>query len=549
MQPGFITQQRRYLALYLPTWPTDFAKRHDPALKAPLALYERIKGGLRLAAIDREAAQLGLSVGQNLADARGMVPALTLKEIDRPMLEAAFADFADWHSNASPLVSVQTAMHPFGDLVLDITGVTHLFGGEANMLNLLCNRLRGLGFAADGAIASTIGAAWAASHFAVNRVIPADTTGTLLDQLSVAALRLAPEQIAGLSQMGLKRIGQLRGRDRKALQARFGLSLLTRLDQAYGLIEERLVPRLPLAECYAERRFPDPIGLIDDVMMTTHDLAIQLGIRLEAAGLGAQAFHLFLYRVDHKVIALSLNSGRATRDATHIARLFTNRAERLAGEYDAGFGIDMIRLAASSLSPLDASQLSALDIGEHAQDIGQLYDRMTSRLGPLAVVRSKFVNTHNPERAVVLEPVIARTPDDPEAAPNPRALRPPRLLPHPERIEVTAEVPDGPPAIMIWRRIAYRFVKASGPERLGSEWWRSGMRLQLVPPPEPKPPAPGEKLQKPPYVPNLVLLDPEAATRDYYIAEDAGGRRFWLFRHGLYGSTAMPEWFLHGFFP
>jgi protein ImuB len=37
-------------------------------------------------------------------------------------------------------------------------------------------------------------------------------------------------------------------------------------------------------------------------------------------------------------------------------------------------------------------------------------------------------------------------------------------------------------------------------------------------------------------------------TRDYYVIEDDGGRRFWVFRIGLYGGNAKPRWFLHGFF-
>ena len=38
-------------------------------------------------------------------------------------------------------------------------------------------------------------------------------------------------------------------------------------------------------------------------------------------------------------------------------------------------------------------------------------------------------------------------------------------------------------------------------------------------------------------------------TRDYFRVEDARGRRFWLFRHGLYGSeTDRPCWYVHGLF-
>jgi protein ImuB len=52
-----------------------------------------------------------------------------------------------------------------------------------------------------------------------------------------------------------------------------------------------------------------------------------------------------------------------------------------------------------------------------------------------------------------------------------------------------------------------------------------------------------------PHVPNLSLFDAEAVLRDYYVAEDDGGRRFWIFRQGLYGGHTSPLWFLHGFFP
>src|SRR5690606_30771841 len=232
--------------------------------------------------------------------------------------------------------------------------------------------------------------------------------------------------------------------------------------------------RLPAAERFAERRFAEPIGLIDDVLMCARDLAIQLGLKLEAEGLGAQSFHLFLYRVDHKVMSLSVNAARATRDAGHIGRLFANRVERLVREYDPGFGLDMIRLASSAVSRAGPAQVGAFEPRDGAEDLDRLYDRITSRLGPLAVVRSKFVNTHLPERAVKLEPVVARTPDDPEALRPIAAPRPLRRLPAPEPIRVTAEVPDGPTASMVWRRVLYRFAKDSGHGHIWDEWWRSG---------------------------------------------------------------------------
>ena len=38
--------------------------------------------------------------------------------------------------------------------------------------------------------------------------------------------------------------------------------------------------------------------------------------------------------------------------------------------------------------------------------------------------------------------------------------------------------------------------------------------------------------------------------RDYYRIEDEAGRRYWVFRRGLYddGRGGPPEWFVHGLF-
>lgn len=539
--------QRRFLVLWLPYWATDYLKRADPALRdVPLVLYERIKGGLRLAAIEPELIAQGLRIGQNLADARAIWPNLTVREIDRPALRHAFESFADWHSNASPMVAILSDTAEFGDLVLDITGVSHLFGGEGAMLYGLIARLRALGYAVSGAVAPTIGAAWAVSHFAPNQVVEAVALESVLDSLPVAALRIGDSQVAAFGQMGLKTIGQLRQRPRKQLQARFGQRLLLRLDQAFGQVEERMSPRLPQADHHADRRLADPISLMDDVLMITHDLAVQLGCRLEAEGLGAQAFHLYLFRVDHKVMTLSLNATRLTRDPHHISELFRHRTQRLAGEYDAGFGIDMVRLAASSIERLDAVQRGAFTVENGLEDIDRLNDRLASRLGTTAVLQTQLVASHLPERAARLVPVLARPPVQAGAS---LLQRPLRLLPHPEPVAITAQVPDGLPALMVWRREPYRLIKGQGPERLGGEWWRQPARLELVEPPAPKPPKPGEKPTLPPYVPKLPLFDPDRGTRDYFSVEDQEGRRFWVFRQGLYGSEGGTVWFLHGFFP
>ncbi len=93
----------------------------------------------------------------------------------------------------------------------------------------------------------------------------------------------------------------------------------------------------------------------------------------------------------------------------------------------------------------------------------------------------------------------------------------------PEPVEAIAELPDGPPARFVWRRLPRRVVRAEGPERLSPEWWLDAAL------PEPRRPR----------------------TRDYYRVEDEDGRRYWLFREGLYGredAERAPGWWMHGVF-
>lgn len=480
-----------------------------------MALYARQGSALRLVAADALAQSRGLRSGMALADAQALCPEALVREIDLALTQALFDSLADAHAYVSPLVAIAPWRAPHGDLMIDITGVAHLWGGEEKLRDAVLARLTHNDITAFAAIAPTIGAAWACARFAPGAILAdAAAIEAALAPLPVGALRLPVEMVEGLRQMGLKTIGQLYGRNRRSLTARFSQAVTTRLDQALGRLEERIVPRLPALDITAERRFPEPLGYLDDIAMVARDLAATLCARLERAGQGAQAFHLQLFRVDHRMTALSVKAASATRDPDHVARLFANRMERMREEFDAGFGIDIVRLGATLLSSLNETQYSAFAEPDGTADLEKLFDRLSSRLGPGAVARMAVHETHIPERAVTLEPVVNGPAPVGWAARTPP--RPLRLLVEPEAVEVLAEVPQGPPQRMVWRRLVFSFVRASGPERIATEWWR-----------------PGEG----------------GLTRDYYIAEDEAGRRFWLFRDGLYGETAAPRWFVHGVFP
>jgi protein ImuB len=158
------TIRRRILALWLPRLPTDRLHKLEPTLDGtPLVLSIQSSNARIVYAVDRNAARLNLRAGMPLASARAIVTDLKVLEADPPADRRKLTEIADWSDRFSPFVSLDL---PHG-LVMDITGVGHLFGcnavnGEEALLTLLCNSLASYGYAACAAIAGTAVAAQAA---------------------------------------------------------------------------------------------------------------------------------------------------------------------------------------------------------------------------------------------------------------------------------------------------------------------------------------------------------------------------------------------------
>ena len=86
-------------------------------------------------------------------------------------------------------------------------------------------------------------------------------------------------------------------------------------------------------------------------------LADDLVVMLERQAKGARRIELELYRVDGDVRRIRVGASRPLNEARAIVRLF---AERLASPdeeaIDAGYGVDLMRLACLAAEPLAPSQ-------------------------------------------------------------------------------------------------------------------------------------------------------------------------------------------------
>lgn len=481
---------------------------------APLALITETAHGPRITAVNTAGSVAGAQPGMMLADARTLCPQLAVIPAD-PAGDLAFLKhLALWAQRWGP----SSALDAPDGLIVDVTGVAHLFGGEASLLADARAAFTRRQLAVRLAIGPTAGAAWALAHHGPENAVlpPQDDPAQRLAHLPIAALRLDDDTVTLLKRLGLKRLGDLHGIHREAIVRRFRnrrsatANPLIRMDQLLGRVPEPLLPVLAIEAPLVQRRLMEPVRhrtLLDRIVV---DLAGDMARLLEGRALGARRLELGLWKVDGEVVVRELEVSASSRDPSHFAGLFGRKLD----DVDAGFGIEMVRLHASWTEQLGLAQRDLDASAEnHGTSLAACIDRLTVRLGPGAVRRPVMGTSHVPERAQRWQGPLER--ERAAQAEFEFHVRPMKLLDRPEVIAVIYTSPDGLPRRFRWRDSVHDIARVEGPERIAPEWWRerSGVRL-----------------------------------RDYYRIEDKEGRRYWIYRNGLVddGRGGMPEWFLQG---
>ena len=507
---------------------------------APLAFIEKQGGAVRIVALDPHALRLGLAPGLTLADARARVPELAAIEHDPHADRLWLERIADGCDRWTPMV----ALDPPDGVTLDITGCAHLAGGEAALAAEVERRLGATGLHLRHALAGSPEAAQALARF---QTVPAADEHQAIRRLSIAALRLEPEVETALRRAGLKTLGDLAARPTAPLAARFGAEMVAMLDRMLGHADSRISPRRAPPALVFERRFAEPIARTEDALAVLDELVREAAAVLEERHEGGRRFVGRLYRSDGAMREVVVETGLATRDPAVTARLFRERIDALSDPIDPGFGFDLVRLAVPVAEPVGPSQLRLEGGRLNDEAAAALIDRLSTRLGRGRVRRFAPRDTHIPEQQVLTLPAVDAADPAPWPTPPPGEppLRPLHLFDPPQPVEVLAEVPDGPPRRFRWRRSMHEVTRFEGPERIAGEWWRVG--IERLPDPEPsvaRRTRGGDGDPVPVAAPRRPLL-----TRDYFRVEDARGRRFWLFRHGLYErETTNPAWYIHGLF-
>jgi protein ImuB len=495
---------KRFMSISFPYLVTDWWTIRQPLLKKlPVVISAKSHGRMIISSVNELAERENIHPGMVLADARAIIPALHVIDEEPLLAPRLLKKIAEWCIRYTPV----TAVDDPDSILLDTTGCAHLWGDEQIYLDSILCRLKQFGYSVRAAISDTIGASWAIARFGKQPVVENKMHIDALMKLPPEALRLDAGSLEKLYKLGLTRIGDFIHLPRRVLYRRFGKEFMQRIDQAIGN-EEEIIKPVKLETIYSER-LPclEFIVTAAGIEIALERLIEKICYRLKSEEKGLRKTILKCYRCDNRIEKIEIGTSSPTSSAQHIKKLFEEKICRL----EPGPGIELFILEAPVIEPHQSQQNNFWQTSGGLKDrrIAELVDKLSMRVGQSFIHRYAPAEHYWPERSFIEAPLNEKFPLEWKADKR----RPVYMFPEPQKIQVTAPIPDYPPMLFRYGGTLHKISKADGPERIEQEWW-----IQ------------------------------EGEHRDYYIVENEQGSRYWIFRSGHYEAEKTAEWYLHGLF-
>lgn len=402
--------------------------------------------------VDETAWHYGVRPGQGVVEAQATLAGLQIHTVSIDEMFAALGRVAEVCLSLGTTAAIR--LHPeqpgeservkrqtVHDTVwLDITGAAHLFGGEQELLDELCERVAALGHRAQAAIASGPRIAQALARFALNPSLTTATSLTVqrrphptviakdapnvLSTLPISVLPLDPDTTGFFLRLGIFNVGALGKLPRAELAPRLGFRAPEVLDLAAGYDPLPLVPYEPPRVLVEQTNFDDSITSVEPLLFVLRSMTSRLASRLEARGEACQALTLHIpldksivrlraptgIDQDDPMLTLDIDMPAPLSNASDLHRALRTKLEKTALVAPAiGLRLEVSQIVEAHRIQIDLSRDKAVRpdalptlLAELSADIGQ------DRVGVLEVAqahrpeaRSKFVPLvdHDPKKA------------------------------------------------------------------------------------------------------------------------------------------------------
>ncbi|APV51100.1 hypothetical protein BWI17_16260 [Betaproteobacteria bacterium GR16-43] len=488
-----------WIALELPSLPLQLAERGCPS-PSPRAIAEGPAQRPVVACANAAACEAGVRVGQAIASAKVLCGNLHVLLRDVAVEQEALEQLAAWCVQYTPAVSVDGQ-----GVALEVEASLRLFGGHARLTAALRNGMHELGYRATIGIAPTPMAARLfaraeAQGIGVRSCVAIGELGGRIAGLPLFLLDWPQRTLALLADLGILRFKDILALPREGLARRFGPEVMADLDRLTGRMPDPRAPYVPPPTFHVRLELASEVESTQALLFPLRRLLSQMEGFLRGRGAGVQQLTLTLEPVRSKSTRIELAFASPEREADFILALARERLGR-AQLAAPTLVIDLRAEALLDYTPRAATWLP----GREEQTLGseRLLQRLSARIGRERVFGIALSDDHRPEHG--WNQGRGQTPKPPTQrlrglTPKPHfGARPLWLLHRPQKL--VSE--DGMPLHQ------GRLDFIAGPERIEAGWW-----------------------------------DGEPVARDYFVAANPGGERFWVYR-----EHHDPKcWYLHGVF-
>ncbi|QJR15110.1 Protein ImuB [Usitatibacter palustris] len=434
----------------------------------------------------------GIREGQAVASAKALAHELKVLPRDASAEVAALEGLAGWACQYSPHSSVDAQ-----GIAMEVEGSLRLFGGHAKLTAEILRGVRDLGYQVTMGIAPTPLAArlFARAEALGTRMRACFDLAELPGRVAGLPLFLLdwPERtLALLADLGVLRMRDALALPREGLSRRFGPDALDTLDKLLGRRADPRPPYIAPQAFHAKIELAAETSSTEALLFPLKRMLVQMEGFLRGRGSGVQQLEITLTPVRKAATRLSLEFASAEREADFILALVR---EKLGRTRLAAPTLEIELHAACLLSYALRTKAWLPGRDDMALDRNRLLERLAARLGTDRVFGIAIADDHRPERNRGVRPLYSAKQiewSDP-------SIRPLWLMHTPQKL-VTQE---GKPAL----QGALELV--AGPERIEAGWW-----------------------------------DGEPVSRDYFVASNPGGERYWIYRE----HRAPNAWYVHGVF-